>query len=130
MKAKWVIFGFIIVLYLLGIIGLVWHTFGSTNSSETSSFIEIAKLTFIALGGLGVILPTYLNVWQSLETAELLQDQVRRSKIENTFQLLQKWDDKTLFEARAFTRQQKKLINSLSADDLKKEISSNEDLER
>lgn len=92
--------------------------------------IEAIKVVFIMLGGLGVILPTYLNVWQSLETAELLKDQAQRSKIENTFKLIEKWDDKSLFDARNFTRELKEQHSKLSPDQLKSKINQTPELKQ
>jgi len=82
------------------------------------------------LGGLGVILPTYLNVWQSLETAELLKDQVKRNRVENTFSLIQEWDDASLFAARKFTREMKEQHSSLSPDQLKDKINRTPELKQ
>ena len=101
---KWKILIGFVLLYLVGIIGAGWHTYDATDSSQAVPTIETLKIIFIMLGGLGVIVPTYLNIWQSLETAEFLEDQKQRDKIENTFHLLGKWDDDSLFEARRFTR--------------------------
>ena len=127
MALKWKILIAFVALYLLGVTGAGWHTFDST---KVSPIIETIKIVFIMLGGLGVILPTYLNVWQSLETAELLKDQTRRGKIENTFSLIQQWDDASLFAARKFTREMKEQHSSLSPDQLKAKIDQTPELKQ
>ena len=119
---KWQILIGFVVLYLAGIVGAGWYTHDATDSSQAVPIIETLKIVFIMLGGLGVIVPTYLNIWQSLETAQLLEDQARRDKIENTFHLLEKWDDDSLLEARRFTRELGDQRESLSPNDLKLKI--------
>ena len=126
MALKWKVMLVIVALYSCGMIGVAMHTYTAASAvSNSSPSVETTKVVFIMLGGLGVILPTYLNVWQSLETAKLQEDQVNRSKMENTFRLLEKWDDKTLLEARSFTRQLKEQKDSLSPDELRKRIAEN-----
>ncbi len=130
MQTKWKIFWLIVVLYMFGVVGIGWQAYDSTDPLIASPFIEASKLIFIALGGLGIILPTYLNVWQSLETAAHIQDQVRRNIIENTFSLIQKWDDSALLEARNFTRLLKEQHCTLSSDQLKQKINDDVNLKR
>jgi hypothetical protein len=130
MTLKWKILIAFVTLYLIGVAGGGWHTYDSTSASGASPVIEAIKVVFIMLGGLGVILPTYLNVWQSLETADLLSDQARRNKVENTFSLLEKWDSTSLFEARKFTRELKEQHSKLSPDELKEKINTNPDLKQ
>ena len=125
---KWKILISFVALYLVGIIGAGWHTYDATDSSQAVPATEALKIVFIMLGGLGVIVPTYLNIWQSLETAKLLEDQERRDKIENTFRLLEKWDDDSLFEARSFTRGLGDQHGSLSPDQLKLKINNEPNL--
>ena len=128
MARKWRILWTFVSLYFFGIIGAGWHTYDKTDPSNAEPTIETIKVVFIMLGGLGVIVPTYLNVWQSLETAESLADQARRTIIENTFHLLEKWDDPNLFEARRFTRELKDQQNKLSPDELMSRIDHTPDL--
>lgn len=128
MKLKWKVLLIIVLLYVFGIVGVGWHTYGATDPSKAAPSVETIKVIFIMLGGLGIILPTYLNIWQSLETARLLDDEARRSRIENTFSILAKWDDKSLLDARRFTRELKDQHNELSANQLKERIKSTPEL--
>ena len=128
MKAKWIFLTIIVLLYMVGIVGAGWHTYGATDPTKSTPSVEAIKVIFIMLGGLGIILPTYLNIWQSLETANLLVDEARRKKIENTFSLLEKWDDKSLFDARKFTRELKEQYNELSANQIKERIKNTPEL--
>jgi hypothetical protein len=128
MKLKWVLLIVIVLLYLIGVVGVGWHTFGVTDPTKAVPSVETIKVVFIMLGGLGIVLPTYLNIWQSLETAHLLEDDIRRNKIENTFSLLAKWDDKSLFDARKFTRDLKDQKNQLSPDQIRDRITNTPEL--
>lgn len=128
MKAKWVFLAIIVLLYIAGIVGAGWHTYGATDPTKAAPSVEAIKVIFIMLGGLGIILPTYLNIWQSLETANLLKNETYRKRIENTFSLLEKWDDKSLFDARKFTRELKDLHNELSANQIRERIKNTPEL--
>lgn len=130
MKVKWKVLWLFVALYLVGVIGGAWHTYGATNAQDSAPLVEAIKIAFIMLGGLGVIIPTYLNVWQSLETSEVLSDQMRRTKIENTYKIIEKWDDKSLLEARRFTRELKTQHSTLSPDALKGKVDGSADLKQ
>ncbi len=128
MKLKWAIFVFVVILYIVGMVGVGWHTYTVTDPTKAAPSVETVKIAFIMLGGLGIILPTYLNIWQSFETARLLEDDARRKIIENTFSLLEKWDDKALFDARKFTRELKDQKNQLSPDQIRDRITTSPEL--
>jgi hypothetical protein len=128
MRKKWVIFYTIIVLYTIGIIGIAWTTYSNVDISKQSPKIETIKIVFIMIGGLGVILPTYLNIWQSLENSEIRKEEKRYLIIENTFKLIEKWDDKLFFDARKYTRKLKDNENSLSPDQILQQIHNDSDL--
>ena len=63
-----------------------------------------------------------------METAKVLDDQVRRQKVENTFAVLEKWDHPSLLQARGFTRKLKLQHSTLSPDRLNEKIDAEEDL--
>jgi hypothetical protein len=112
---KWWIFTGITVCYLISAGGLVFVAIHSENAKPD----EIAKIIFLGIGGLGVFLPLFLSVANAMESRAF-------EKIENTFELLTKWDDSSLFEARKYTRKIKQSKSSISDDDLIKEITSDE----
>jgi len=118
MKLKWGLLVVVVILYVLGIVGVGWHTYSVTDPTKSVPSIETIKIVFIMLGGIGIILPIYLNIWQSLETSRILEDDARHNRIEHTFSLLEKWDDKSLFDARKFTRELKDQKNQLSPDQI------------
>ncbi len=122
-KYRWEIFVAIILLYLLGTIALGYAAYQTPPPTSSSVFIEVTKTVFLCLGALGVILPTYINATNSLEAR--ISD-----KIENTFRLIEKWDNSHLFEARKFTRDVKANRSKISDEDLIKDIESNEDLKQ
>ena len=79
------------------------------------------KTVFLCLGGIGVILPLYINATNSIESRFA-------AKIENTFSLIEKWDDSHLFAARKFTREIGDSRASMSDDDLLKRIKGDAEL--
>lgn len=122
MKFRWNIFFAITVLCLLGTISLTYTTYTDTPPNN-SAFVEAVKTAFLCLGGLGVILPLYINATNAMESRSSLI-------LENTFDLLVKWDDSHLLQARNFTRDIKKNRENLSDNQLIKEILENDDLEQ
>ena len=121
MKYKWHLFWSIIVLCSFGTLGLGYIAYTSTPPVNSSVFIEVTKTVFLCFGGLGVILPLYINATNSIESRIV-------DKIENTFSLIDKWDDPHLFSARKLTREIRDARSSLSDDDLVKKIKDDEEL--
>lgn len=123
MKYKWHLFWAIIILCGFGTIGLVYIAYTSEPPRNSSTFIELTKTVFLCLGGLGVILPIFINATNAIEGR--ISD-----KIENTFALIQKWDDPHLFSARRLTREIRDSRSSLSDNDLVKRINENDELKQ
>lgn len=121
MKYKWHIFWIIIFFCGLGTMALGYIAHKSPPPESSSTFIEVTKTIFLCLGGLGVILPLYINAINTIEGRE-------STKIENTFSLITKWDDPHLFAARKLTRDIKDKRSSISDDDLVKQIKENPEL--
>lgn len=122
-ESKWKIFVWINLLWILGTIALGYIAYTSAPPVGSSNFIESAKIIFLSLGGLGVVLPTYINAFNAIEGRQT-------QKIENTFRLIEKWDDPLMFEARKFTRELKLRQKSLSANELISEIDNNPELKQ
>jgi hypothetical protein len=120
-KYKWHLFWAITILCGLGTIGLGYIAYTSAPPTNSTTFIEVTKTVFLCLGGLGVILPLYINATNAIEgrTGE---------KIENTFSLIEKWDDPHLFSARKLTREIRDARSSLSDDDLIAKIKNDDEL--
>jgi hypothetical protein len=121
LKYKWHLFWVIIALCVCGTLGLGYIAYTSTPPSNSSIFIEVTKTVFLCLGGLGVILPLYINAMNSIESRA-------GEKIENTFYLIEKWDDPHLFSAIKLTREIRYARSSLSDDDLVKKIKDDDEL--
>lgn len=119
-KTKWVIFFIVIALWVIGGIGILINVNSNYNASDKA--IEMIKTTFLILGGLGVVMPTYLTVWQSLENNKINESKIIFEKNENAFRLMEKWEDSTLLEARRFTRKIKDKKDAISNNDLIAEI--------
>lgn len=123
MKYKWYLFWTIIIFCVLGTISLSYIAYTSTPPTNSTTFIEVTKTVFLCLGGLGVILPLYINATNAIESR--ITD-----KIENTFALIEKWDDPHLFEARKLTREICNRRSSISDEALIEQIQNNEDLKQ
>lgn len=106
---------------MLGTIALGYISYTSSPPSGSTKAIEVVKMVFLSLGGLGVIIPAYLSAFSAFE-----QNETRKN--ENTFHILERWDDPLLFRAREFTRDLKIKKPNLSDTDLVKEIKDNKDL--
>jgi hypothetical protein len=122
MKHKWHLFWVVTGLCLLGTValGYIAYTNAPVNSTK---FIEVTKTVFLCLGGLGVILPLYINATNAIEARVGV-------KIENTFYLIEKWDDPHLLEARKMTRSIRDDRSSLSDNDLIKKINDDANLKQ
>lgn len=121
MPHKWKIFWLIITLCSFGTIALGYISYTSTPPSSSTVFIETVKTIFLCLGGLGVILPLYINATNAIESRV-------SNKIENTFSLIEKWDDPHLFSARKLTREIRDSRSAISDDELVKKIKENEEM--
>jgi hypothetical protein len=124
---KWLLLIVIVVLWISGSIGLIIHIRQSIAQPDQS--LEIIKTALLLLGGLGVVLPTYLNVWQSIENNQNVQEKIQFDKIENTFRIIEKWDDPALLAARGFARAIGKNIDNMGGAELLQKINSEPGLE-
>ncbi len=128
MRLKWKLFLTIVILWLLGGAGVVIHIV-MQEPDEVKS-LEILKTAFIILGGLGVVMPTYLNIWMSLESSAILKERTEFEKRVRTMDLMKSWESTSLLAARDFTREIKRQRDQMSAEELLKRIDTNADLER
>jgi len=120
---KWKIFWTVAALCTAGSVALIFIASRTAPPTSSSTFIEVTKTLFLCLGGIGVLLPLTLNAMNAVEQRE-------SDKIENTFDLLGKWDDSHLLAARNYTRKIRKLKSSICDDDLVKQIQESEELEQ
>lgn len=117
-KHRWTFFVIIILLYIALMVGMGINVWNFADGKESiSPLIEVVKFELIALGGLGVVLPAYLNASQSIIETSQKEIEDRKKIIENTVDLIQKWDDPSLLAARMFTRDLKDKKETLSDKD-------------
>ncbi|VVP35883.1 hypothetical protein PS865_04604 [Pseudomonas fluorescens] len=106
-----------------------------TGTGETLRLAKIVEVLAAMLAASGVILSTYLNVKQSKDTLSkleaetqraelLLADNKRHAKQEETFRLIEKWDDPHFLEARTFSRELGKLAHGMTPDELIAKVDS------
>lgn len=123
LKSKWRIFVWINILWICGTIAVGYMAFESTPPTGSTKLIEVVKIVFLSLGGLGVILPTYISAFNAIEARST-------QVLENTFRLIEKWDDPMMFAARKFTRQLKAEKSKLSDESLVAKIENDQDLKQ
>ncbi|VEF10872.1 Uncharacterised protein [Pseudomonas fluorescens] len=109
----------ILVTILCGI-GAVW-----LGTSEANRLAKVVEVSAAMLAASGVILSTYLSVKQSKEMLRRLEEERLRAdairdqqksldRQEETFRLIEKWDDPHFLEARKFSRQLGKELANLT----------------
>ena len=130
MKAKWVLFSLILLLWVLGAAGLTWHSLNVPPPQGSTHVIEVTKLILLFLGGLGVILPSYFNIWHSIESNAIIRQRLAFDLANNTHDIIIRWDDASLLQARKLSRDIGKKRAALSDDELIKLIDGNSELEQ
>ena len=117
----WGVFWAVAAALILAAIVVARTVYGSPAPPNSTQFFEATKAFLLCLGGAGVVLSTYF-------TAVNAFIQRRSDIIKNTFDLLTRWDDPHLFQARKLTRKYKALKDDTSNNKLVEEIEGNEDL--
>ncbi|TKK12362.1 DUF4760 domain-containing protein [Enterobacter cancerogenus] len=107
----------------MGTIGLACVAYTSVPPVGSSTVMEVIKTVFLCLGGIGVIMPLYVNATSVVEGRII-------NKIENTFYLIEKWDDPHLFSARKLTRDIGDKRDSICDKELIEKIKSDEELKQ
>lgn len=127
MENKFIIFGLITICWILGTISFGFNVDVPQSSSKN---FEIAKLIFVSIGAYGVIMATYFNIYNTLESTQNIKEQINFSRIENSFKFVERWDTPSLKEARDLTREIGKDRHTIADADLIGRISKDKDLER
>jgi len=124
---KWGVCFVLTFCWIIGTIGLILLIQVPQNSSRS---FEIVKLLFLSIGGYGVVMATYFNIYNSLENTQYIKDQINFTKTENSFRFMERWDSPSLKQARDFTREVKKERSKISDDELRNRILNDKELER
>lgn len=121
MRLMWLVFWCVVTFLLLATTTIAIIVFNAPVPSNSTAFIECVKATILCLGGCGVILSTYF-------TAVNAFTQRKSDIIKNTYDLLMRWDDPHLFNARKWTRRTKDKEADTSKNQMLIDIESNEEL--
>lgn len=121
MRLMWTVFWFIVAALLAATAVIANIVFNSPAPVGSTPSFESVKAALLCLGGIGVILSIYFTAVNSF-----IQRQA--DIINNTFDLLKRWDDPHLFQARKWTRKMKETKADMSENQLIEEINKNEDL--
>lgn len=126
LKSKWFWLFVIIISWAFGGVGLCWQAYLVAPVDQAT--LETIKTAFLVLGGLGVILPTYFNVWQSIENNTVLREQVAWNKKENSFHMIEKWDHEQFVKARKYGRELAENSKKIALDTIMAKVAADADL--
>jgi hypothetical protein len=126
-RLMWRLFWIILICWILLIIGVSWATWSNATSDK---LIETIKMIFIVVGGLGIVLPAFFSGWSTIQSSNMASNDNKKKLIENSYDLITAWDDPSLLDARDYTRNMKKRIPDISANDLLREIEEDVGLQR
>lgn len=121
MRTMWIVFWIVVVALLAATSTVGYLAFHAPTPDKSTPMIECIKAVLLCIGGAGVIISTYF-------TAVNAFSQRQANVIKNTFDLLTRWDDPHLFNARKWTRRVKETADSTSKNQLLADIAANEDL--
>lgn len=121
MRLMWGVFWCVVGSLLLATAVVAKIVFDAPPPATSTQLIEAIKATLLCLGGSSVIISTYF-------TAVNAFNQRNADVIKNTFDLLMRWDDPHLFNARKWTRRTKEAQENTSNNQLLSDIDQNEDL--
>lgn len=121
MRLMWIVFWVLATSMLLAAFVVARTVYGIQAPPSSTSLFEAIKAFLLCLGGASVILSTYFTAINAFV-------QRRTDIIKNTFDLVTRWDDPHLFQARKLTRRAKEARDDTSNNKLIEEIEKNEDL--
>lgn len=128
MKLKWIILA---ILFLVWVLFTIFYAICYVVVPEKSTYnFEVIKFVFLSITAFGVLFSTLLSSFNSLESTSNIKDRIAFDKTENSFSYMRLWDSDSLKEARDETRKIKKIEKDVSQNQLLKEISERESLER
>lgn len=127
LKSKWFWLSLIVLSWILG--GGVLVCRAHDAAAPDAKTLETIKMAFLILGGMGVVLPTYWNIWQTVENGKYISDRTRFDIVENTYRLIEKFDDPSLKDARFFCREIRNNKANLTEAQLVKTINEDRKLQ-
>ena len=121
MQLMWVIFWFVVATSLSATIVIGNIVLNTTPPAGSTAAFESTKAVLLCLGGSGVVISSYFTAMNAFY-------QRKADTIKSTFELLTKWDDPHMFNARKWTRRTKDQADDKSKNQLLKDIGESEDL--
>lgn len=134
MSWMWRIFFIVVVMLVISLYEVYMVVLDATPlANGEKNITEAVRAVLLSFGGVGVIISTYFTAINAFYQREMdkdkrkIEDDQKKSNIiENTFNLLAKWDDPQLFQARKWTRSVNE--DETSKKKLLDDIEKNEDL--
>jgi hypothetical protein len=117
---KWrVLFGLSVVWLIFTIVWAMQFVAvppGSTRGYETTKFV------FLSVSAFGVLFSALLSSFNALEATLNVRDRMDFDRVENSFRIIERWEQPTLKEARDYTRKLKAEEHSTSPSELIRRI--------
>lgn len=95
---------------------------------EGQRLIKMVELGATMLAAAGVMLATYISYRQSKDVLNRTAAEGKRDKLEETFRLIEKWDDPHFLAARKLSVALGKESNKLSPDDVTAKVENDPEL--
>jgi hypothetical protein len=128
LRRKWTVLTLLVCAWVL--FTVTYAIMFVTIPAESTRLFETVKFVALSVSAFGVLFSALLSSFNSLEATANVQDRIQFDRVENSFEFVRRWDSAVLKEARDWTRRVKKEEQSLSPDDLRSKIRSDETLER
>lgn len=98
------------------------------NQSEGQRLIKMVELGATMLAAAGVMLATYISYRQSKDVLNRTAAESKRDKLEETFRLIEKWDDPHFLAARKLSVALGKESSKLSPDAVIEKVENDPEL--
>lgn len=98
------------------------------NQPEEQRLIKMVELGAAMLASAGVMLATYISYRQSQDALNRTEAERKRDKLEETFRLIEKWDDPHFLDARKLSVALGKESSKLSPEAVIEKVENNSEL--
>lgn len=120
--AFWLLIVAIVVMIGAGQVS-VWF-----NQTEGQRLVKMVEVGAAMLAAAGVMLATYISYRQSKDALSRTADERERDKLEETFRLIEKWDDPHFLSARKLSVALGKEFRTLSPEDVISKVENDSEL--
>jgi len=119
---------FVLLIVAIAVMLLAGQASVWFSQPEGRRLVRMVEIGAAMLAAAGVILATYISYRQSNETLSRTAAERERDKLEETFRLIEKWDDPHFLAARKLSVLLGKNANSRTPDQLVSEVEADPEL--